>query len=760
MYGFLRLFIFTIFLSLSLSAQELEQVSLQLAWKHQFQFAGYYMAKEKGFYEDAGFDVDIREFSGLDTIEEVLSGRATYGIGRSSLIIDIARGKELQMLAAIFQSSPSVFIALSDSGIYSIKDFKNKKIMVTQDMSNAVSLQSMLKKHHLSSEDMHLQKHSYSVDSLLNGETDIMAAYISNEPFLLKEKNREIRVFRAQNEGFDFYDDILFTSSFNVQKSMKRVGDFRDASLKGWEYAFAHIDETVDVIAKKYNTQKKSKNALRFEGEELKKLAYEQGHQLGEIDSNKIQRAYDVYNVMGLIQNNIDIHSFIFKYAHSFLTLKEKKYLVNKKMIKVCIDPDWMPYEKIEKGKYIGISADYFQLIQQRLKTKIELIKTESWNESLEFAKARKCDILSLAMKTPSREKYLNFTEPYIQLSLVLATKMNVPFIDNFKILKEKKIGATKGFAFIELLQNKYPNLDIVEVKNSEEGLMKVVNGELFGYVGSLADISHLFQKEYMGDLKISGKFESSWAHSIAVRNDDMLLLEIMKKALQSINFQERKTIENRWISIEYDERRDYTLFWWAFGILALGLSISLILFSKQREINKIMQDQAARDYMTQLYNRRYFMTTSGYILDLARRNNTQISLMMLDIDNFKHINDTYGHQIGDETIIAIANLMKSKSRKSDVITRWGGEEFLILLPETDIEGAKIIAEKIRMGILEIEIEVDKGEYIHVSVSIGVAEVNIENEINFEMAINRADEALYEAKESGKNRVCVKREEF
>ena len=749
-----------LFISTLTAAQNLEHVSLQLAWKHQFQFAGYYMAQEKGFYRDAGFDVELREFSGVDTVHEVVSGRATFGVGRSSLIIDIAQGKELQMLAAIFQSSPSVFIALQSSGINSVSDFKNKRIMVTQDMANAVALQGMLNKHHISTEDMILQKHSYSIESLLNGQTDIMASYTTNEPFLLQAKGEAIRVFTPQDEGFDFYDDILFTSTFRAENSAKQVAAFTKASLKGWKYAFAHKDEAVALILQKYNTQNRSKEALLYEAKELEKLAYLGNQELGFINRNKIQRAYAIYNVMGLIQKSVDIESFIFKNTQAFLTLQEKKYLQNKKHILMCVDPNWMPYGKFENQKYIGMAADYFKIIEKRIKTKIDIVPTSSWSESLLYAKERKCDILSLAMKTQSREEYLNFTEPYVDISLVLSTRDSVPFIDNFKLLREKKIGITQGFAFIEILQKRYPNLELVKVKSSEEGLTRVVMGELFGYIGSLADISHIFQTEHMSGLKISGKFSEMWSHSIAVRNDDEILLNILSKALESIDYSERKAIENRWISIEYNERRDYTLFWWLFGILVFVLSIVSILFTKERQINKIMQDQASRDYMTKLYNRRYFMTSSGSILDLARRNATQISLVMLDIDDFKHINDSYGHQVGDEAIIAVAKLMKESSRKSDIIARWGGEEFLILLPETDISGAKIIAEKIRKAVEQLTIYVEDIGELNFTVSMGVSKVNVDGELNLEAGISRADAALYEAKESGKNRVCVKVEEI
>lgn len=127
---------------------------------------------------------------------------------------------------------------------------------------------------------------------------------------------------------------------------------------------------------------------------------------------------------------------------------------------------------------------------------------------------------------------------------------------------------------------------------------------------------------------------------------------------------------------------------------------------------------------------------------------------MMIDIDKFKKINDTYGHHIGDIVIISLANTLKELSRKSDVVCRFGGEEFLILLPETDIVGADSIAEKIRKSVEETLVDIEEEQRLKYTISTGISEVKIKEETNLEETIQRADEALYKAKEGGRNRVC------
>ena len=164
----------------------------------------------------------------------------------------------------------------------------------------------------------------------------------------------------------------------------------------------------------------------------------------------------------------------------------------------------------------------------------------------------------------------------------------------------------------------------------------------------------------------------------------------------------------------------------------------------------------ASTDPMTKLYNRRYFMEISKSILDLAKRNKRCSAIIMLDIDKFKNINDTYGHNIGDDAIILLSQTLQKFTRKSDVVSRWGGEEFVMLLSNTDFEGALVIAEKLRATVENQVLVLEENQELKFTISIGVSAVDTQNDLNIEAAINRADEALYEAKESGRNKVCTK----
>jgi len=176
----------------------------------------------------------------------------------------------------------------------------------------------------------------------------------------------------------------------------------------------------------------------------------------------------------------------------------------------------------------------------------------------------------------------------------------------------------------------------------------------------------------------------------------------------------------------------------------------------KLQDLQNELKLLASTDPMTKLYNRRYFTEISEHIFDLSHREEKNLSVIMLDIDKFKNINDTYGHKVGDEVIIDLANILKTVQRKSDINCRFGGEEFVILLPNTSLEGATVVAQKIRETIENSVIKIEAQKDIKYTASLGVSKVDIQNDRNVEKAIQRADKALYEAKNSGRNKVCIR----
>jgi len=550
----------------NIQASHLKKVTLQLMWLDQFEFAGFYIAKEKGYYKDVGLDVNFKKFTpNTNVLNTVLKDEAQFGISSSSLLIDKSKGKDVLLLGTIFQSSPLVLLALKDSNIKKIEDIKGKKIMISKEEIFFVTLQTMLKSKNIKISDLEVLDHSFNIDDLIDGTTDLILAYSTNEPYSLKEKGYESQIFNPKDYGFDFYEDLIFTTNRFQKENPKTVHDFYDASIKGWKYAFENIQETAKIIFKKYNPQNKSLESLIFEANEIKKLALKNNIEFGTVSKDKLKLIENSYKIMGLIKNDLDINQLLHQDTASKtlnMTALEKAYLKQKKEITMCVDPNWMPYEKIQNGKHIGMSADFIKLVQNRLNIPITLIPTNTWAQSIGYGKNRTCDIFSLVKETPSRRKYMNFTKPYFNFPLVVATSKDKVFISNIKSIINKKLGIVKGYAFIELLKEKYPNINIVEVDSVVDGLQKVQDEKIYGFIDSVITIDYELQRKFSSDLKVSGQLNMNFSLSIAARNDEPQLYSILQKALLTIDENTKQKIINEWISIKVEKEIDYSLLW------------------------------------------------------------------------------------------------------------------------------------------------------------------------------------------------------
>lgn len=732
----------------------IEKVSVQLQWADQFQFAGYYVAKERGFYRDAGLEVTLQKFDSKKlSVDEVMAGRSTYGIGRSSLLNDRMAGKNVVALSAIFQSSPFVLLSQKSADIKTPRDLKGKRVMMTSDFQDTISVRAMLNSQDIRLDQLKIIEHSFNPIDISNGKTDVMACYISNEPFVLKEKGIETNAISPEAYGFDFYSDILFTSEAEVRNHPKRVRAFVDATLKGWEYAFEHIPETAQLIRERYNTQNKSLESLIYEGEVLKTLAYRKNQPLGSITVDKFRRISDIYKVMGIEQNEKRLAGFVYDDTHQTVLMNvDERSFLHMNTIRYTSTLTWPPFNFFSESnppQLQGIAVDFWKLISERTGMKSSFIPSSTLSGVLDAIKTKTADITLGTSISKEKEPYALFSKPYASFPNVIVTGKTIDFIPGLKALEGKRIAITEGYSVAEAIGEKYPNITIVGVEDTREGLKLLSSGRVDAVVDILPVVAYLINADHQVNLKISGTTEFDFDVRMMIRNDYPELKTIVDKAIDSITIAERQRILNRYIAITYEDRVDYT---WAYVVVMGAFIIISIFIYRQFEMGKYhkrLLKMATTDPLTGLANRIRLDEKLLECHQVYERTGRVFSVIMIDLDYFKRVNDTYGHLIGDKTLVALTQLLSDNIRHIDTLGRWGGEEFMIICPETEIEGGKQLAEKMQAVI-------EKYDFPHIhtmTCSFGISESRKGDRI--ENVVGRADSALYQAKAEGRNRICI-----
>ena len=280
-------------------ASALDHVSLQLKWKHQFQFAGYYAALEKGFYRENGLDVEIREGGpDIDAMKAVEDGKADFGVCTTGVLLEKADAPPLVVLAVIFQHSPAVILVPHRAGIRAVSELRGHRLM---DAPGSDDIAAMLKHEGVDYAALPRVDHSGDPRDLLSGKADAMVAYSTNEPYALEKVGTPYLLFAPRADGFDFYGDNLCTSKRQLLEHADRVDEFRAATLKGWAYALVHKEEIVDLIQRKYATQK-SREALLFEAARTEPLIQPHLTSIGDQSSVRWKAIAKAYVDLGMLK--------------------------------------------------------------------------------------------------------------------------------------------------------------------------------------------------------------------------------------------------------------------------------------------------------------------------------------------------------------------------------------------------------------------------------------------------------------------------
>ena len=533
-----------------------EKITLQLKWLHSFQFAGYYAAKEKGFYADEGLDVDLKERTPDSSVtEEVLRGHAQYGVHDAGLVLDRANGKPVVVIAGIFQHSPVAFISLKKSGIVSPYEMVGKRVMM--DRVNDAPLVAMFDGAGIKPKQYHVVPHSFNYDDLVLGKVDVSSAYLTNEPYLLAQEGVEISIINPQNYGVDFPGDLLFTSEDEIQHHAERVEKMRRATIRGWDYALKHPGEISKLILTKYNSRvsHQTEGRLLFAAKQTYKLILPDVIPLGHIDSKRFQKALADYQNQGLAKPGVSLEGFIYGESAAgelALTGEEKAWLKSHAVLRVGIDRDFAPYEWVDsEGAYQGMAADMLALVAKRLGVKTVIIKDQPWYAILNMARQGKLDMIACTVKTPERDRFLNFTKPYSHVPVAIIAASNTGYLGDLDRLSGKSVSVVKGYFIEELLRREHPSIHITTADNVLEALNLVVSGKVSAYLGDAGSANHVISSSNLSGLKLAGMTNYYSDQGMAAIKTEPILEGLLQKALDSIPAAEKNSIVEHWFGLK-----------------------------------------------------------------------------------------------------------------------------------------------------------------------------------------------------------------
>ncbi|MGI9272604.1 MAG: EAL domain-containing protein [Woeseiaceae bacterium] len=463
--------------------------------------------------------------------------------------------------------------------------------------------------------------------------------------------------------------------------------------------------------------------------------------------------------------------------AKTFLTTKaefsaeETQFLKNTGQITACLNTNRMPLESMRNDHHEGMTSDYLSTLGDTLKVTVGVQGYDTWQEIQAGLMSGRCDIATLALDAKDQPTNLLFSKPYILERLALATDIGEGYFEDLNDLLNARVGFVDGYIDVDELRSTHPQIEFVGFARIRDALDAVLDEEVFGVVDYVATINQAISRDYKQKLKISGDFaDDSSGFSIAMREDSPLLLTAVDKVVQSMPNSLRLNIHRKWVAVSIEKETDYALFYQTTAVAAVLLFVLFLRFAEVRKHREEMRDKntklkdinsqleqqtdsamhlAHHDQLTGLPNRAKLLEDLDHSIKLCSRTATKLAVLFLDLDRFKHVNDSLGHDVGDMLLKEVAKRLRSLLRDTDTLCRLGGDEFVVVLePVSDAYSPCIVAQRI-VDDLEQTFRIGKHS-IDIGTSIGIA-VCPDDSDDLNTIIKYADSAMYSAKEDGRN---------
>lgn len=662
---------FSVFISLLLSlcasvSLAAEKVVLQLNWTHQFEFAGFYAALEKGFYRHEGLDVVIRPggYKVQSSLEEVLSGNADFGVTGSELLLARTSGQPVVALGVIFQHSAAGIATLADSGIYTPQDFSGKRLEIGE-LTNDAETYAILMAEGITEKQYQHMPSSFGTSRLINRETDAASVYVTNQPFELEQAKIPYRLLLPRSYGIDFYGDTMFSRESLIEEKPDMVKAFVRASLRGWKYAFDRPDEIIDLILQKYSDfpNAHSRQHLEFEHQQMKQLILPDLVELGHMKESRWKHMANTFVSLGLLQPDYNLDGF-----------------------------QWTAEKDLESLRQLQLQIAVVVVVSLILMSALLVF----YNRKLQENIALKAEIESDLNDSIKRQDIVLWSGS----------------------LGYWRWDRSEGELYLDETSAEY----LGGYHESRAFLLKELSGN-----SDHASVRHFF---------------SHFSDSIREQKERFEL----EKELTSAESQTR-----------YVLCKGEPLLFNAEGKLEIahGTFRDVTEYKKSQQQ---LEQLAITDSLTGLLNRRYYMSRLSAFMQRLKFGDGHFSIIIIDIDNMESVNAEYGEHTGDMVIETIADILQQQVRPLDLVARYSGQIFAILMPDTSAKEAFDRCEKINSYISNYRFDTSSTSFF-VSVTGGIVDTQEfpVSELNSKRLQHLAEERVKEGKASGKKRFIMTR---
>lgn len=539
--------------------QELQKVRLQLFWKHQFEFAGFYAAIEQGYYHEAGIELEFVPYDPeRDHIESVLAGKADIGLSGIGVVEQFHKDKPLILLSSYFKRSPLVLITQPE--IKSLSALVGESVQGRESLLKTGNIHEMLALHNVDSNNIKAVPYDDPLNALKNKQIKAVIAYVTDLPWELNQLNIQYNIYDPNQYGIVTQDMNLFTTSELAEKEPELLKRFVVATNQGWKYALQNKRKIVDLIKQDYNEQQKAKAALLYEADATEQLILPELYDIGEILPNKLQLISHRLLVSKQIEKLRDLDGFTFSTIgekndfEDLLSGEELAYLRKSDYFTVQSEQDFPPFNYQVKGKPVGYSIDYVEMLSSIIGKEIKLVSDKVWAEYLTMLEQQEIDLMINIIKTTDRERFASFTDPFVYLKNTVVTRKQANLAKvSLQDLKKGKVAVIKGYANGELLQTKYGIENVVEVDNIMDALDTILRKDADFFISNGVVANYYIENHFLSGLTLS-TFSKDFMYPeielrIATHKNSLLLHRIVQKAMQQISEADLISLRRKWFT-------------------------------------------------------------------------------------------------------------------------------------------------------------------------------------------------------------------